>query len=114
MTRGELLGLCKAIATVLKEQFAPRDAEMQSLTQIVQSYGLRIMELEARPVQKAFREVWRADLKYEKGESVSHAGSTWHARSDSIGRRPGDASSASAWVLSVKCGRDGRDGKDLR
>ena len=48
--------------------------------------------------------VWD-DRPYEKGDAVTHQGSTWIARSDTSAKPGTDP----AWQLVVKRGREGRD-----
>lgn len=56
------------------------------------------------------RGAWEAK-PYEKGDSVSWAGSTWTAQRDVLEtEKPGDDSGA--WRLSAKRGRDGKPGRD--
>jgi hypothetical protein len=54
-----------------------------------------------------YKGVWRADVSYEVGDSVSRGGSCWIATANTS--EP-PAEGASGWVLSTKRGRDGRDG----
>jgi hypothetical protein len=55
-----------------------------------------------------YREVYRLDSPYEKGDCVSFGGSIWTALRDTA-EKPGNGSKD--WKLSVKHGRDGRDGR---
>jgi hypothetical protein len=52
--------------------------------------------------------VYITGKSYELGDIVTYSGSAWHCN-EPTDTRPGDGSSA--WVLMVKRGRDGRDGK---
>lgn len=61
---------------------------------------------EARLPVPIYRGVWK-DGTYHKGDTVTWGGSTWIAESDPSGKP--DAPD-SGWRLSVKKGRDGRDG----
>lgn len=65
-------------------------------------YGRKQVKL-AHPV---YRGVW-GDGGYDKGDTVTWAGSTWIAERDTTGK-PG--AKDSGWRLSVKKGRDGQDG----
>lgn len=56
-----------------------------------------------------YRGVWNDSQGYAKGDSVTHAGSEWHANEPTTAK-PGEGSKA--WTLKVKRGRDGRDGRD--
>jgi hypothetical protein len=59
--------------------------------------------------------IWRAEKSYAKGDEVVWGGSTYLAREDLIGVKPGQPDPASrAWVLVVKRGQDGRDGKAVK
>ena len=54
------------------------------------------------------RGVYKADATYARGDCVTWAGSSWIAQRDT---NPGEKPEASdAWLLSVKRGRDGKDG----
>jgi hypothetical protein len=53
-----------------------------------------------------YRGVWTTGKTYERGDSVTWAGSEWHANTTTTAR-PGDGSPA--WTLKVKRGRDGKD-----
>lgn len=55
-----------------------------------------------------YREVYRAETAYQKGDCVSFGGSIWTALRDTT-EKPGNGSED--WKLSVKHGRDGRDGR---
>lgn len=55
------------------------------------------------------RGVWAEGKSYELGDVVTWGGSQWHAN-ESTNAKPGNGTKA--WTLVVKCGRDGRDGKD--
>jgi hypothetical protein len=80
----------------------------QAMEQAMAPLLARIKELEARPVGMIFKGPWDATTKYAQGEGVQFAGSTWSARTATIGQCPGASDS---WVLVT---RRGRDGKDLR
>lgn len=54
-----------------------------------------------------YREVWREDEAYAKGDVVTWGGSAWHCQADETKEKPGGGSPA--WRLMVKNGRDGRD-----
>lgn len=58
------------------------------------------------PFQK-YRGVWREDENYREGHSVTFGGSTFTAMVDNPTERPG---TGNQWQLSVKRGKDGRDG----
>jgi hypothetical protein len=55
-----------------------------------------------------YRGVYRDGVTYRRGDWVTWAGSTWHCDADATIDKPGDRSRA--WVLAVKCGRDGARG----
>lgn len=58
------------------------------------------------PFQR-YRSVWREDENYREGHSVTFGGSTFTAMVDNPTEKPG---TGSQWQLSVKRGKDGRDG----
>jgi hypothetical protein len=58
------------------------------------------------PFQR-YQGVFMDGKSYETGDVVTWAGSTWHAN-EPTSMKPGDGSKA--WTLSVKKGRDGKDG----
>ncbi len=53
------------------------------------------------------RGVYQPDRQYAKGDGVTYGGSFWIAQKDS----PARPDSGDGWRLSVKRGRDGKDGK---
>ena len=55
------------------------------------------------------RGIWRATHPYQRGDSVSHGGSTWTAQKDDPAGKPGEVEGE--WRLAVKKGRDGKDGE---
>jgi hypothetical protein len=46
---------------------------------------------------------------YDRGDGVTYAGSFWHCNADGTRTKPGDGSPD--WTLTVKRGRDGKDGR---
>lgn len=56
-----------------------------------------------------YRGVYVDGRQYERGDSATWAGATWHANTTTTSK-PGDGSKD--WTLMVKKGRDGRDGKN--
>jgi len=56
-----------------------------------------------------YQGVFQDGKAYSPGDTVTWAGSTWHAN-DATTTKPGDGSKA--WTLIVKRGRDGKDGLD--
>lgn len=69
--------------------------------------GERVVENVITLPTVIYRGVFKAEQPYERGDSVTQAGSTWIATKDTS-ERPGDGAD---WVLSVKRGRDGKDGE---
>ena len=106
MTSLEADTLADIIAEGIKMAIAPMKKQIAELKADRDTDRAEIAELKARPVMKEYRFTWREDEVYVKGETVTHGGSQWYAVKDSRGMRPGESS---AWVLSVKCGRDGKD-----
>lgn len=56
-----------------------------------------------------YREVWRPDVQYHAGDTVTYGGSLWIAKKDT--QEKPDVGNGD-WRLAAKHGRDGRDGKD--
>lgn len=54
-----------------------------------------------------YRGVWKSGI-YEQGDNVTWGGSQWHCE-EATEDKPGEAGSK-GWRLSVKCGRNGKDG----
>lgn len=71
----------------------------------------RIAELESQPGGFCYRGVWKEGEVYNREVGVTHAGSMWIAKAVTT-ERPGTDEGAAFWVLAVKRGTDGRDGKD--
>jgi hypothetical protein len=65
----------------------------------------RLASLEA--TQPSHEGTWDAHKAYRKNHSVAWDGSSWIARTDTIGQEPGKG--ATAWQLQAKRGRDARD-----
>lgn len=57
-----------------------------------------------------WQDVYSAEREYRKADEVTHAGCVWHATRSGVLGTPGKTSD---WKLKVKCGRDGKDGKDI-
>jgi hypothetical protein len=57
-----------------------------------------------------FRGIWDEATTYHRGDAVMRSGSCWVAKSET---REKPNLESTAWQLMAKCGRDGRDGKDL-
>ncbi len=56
-----------------------------------------------------YRDIYKSDSKYQRGDVVTWGGSTWHCQIDAPKAAPGDSTE---WRLMVKEGRRGKDGKD--
>lgn len=55
--------------------------------------------------------IWDADVIYPAGSCVTYGGSMWIAKQETKGARPGLSTEESrVWILSVKVGRDGKQG----
>lgn len=54
-----------------------------------------------------YRGVFSPEREYERGDTVTWAGSLWHCEADKTAEKPGDGSKS--WTLAAKRGRDGRD-----
>jgi hypothetical protein len=72
--------------------------------------GDRVKEFRHKMAIALYRGVWQDGRTYERGDSVTWAGSEWHCHVDATAAKPGDGSKV--WTLKVKRGRDGRDGRD--
>jgi hypothetical protein len=70
----------------------------------------RIKALEDRPAGLQYQGVWKRGASYAKHNGVSHQGSVWVARKNYPTAEPGEPNSG--WILAVKRGRDGKDGKN--
>lgn len=58
------------------------------------------------PVQ-IYRGVYVENKAYDRGDTVTWAGCQWHCNKDGTAEKPGNSD---AWAMSVKRGRDGKDG----
>ena len=56
-----------------------------------------------------YRFIWDAATKYDRGDTVTLGGSTWHCNNDGVTSRPGEGSAD--WTLATKRGNHGKDGK---
>jgi integrin beta 3 len=56
-----------------------------------------------------YRDVYRPEKSYVRGDVVTFGGSMWHCNA-ATEDKPGDGSAA--WTLAAKRGRDGRNGKE--
>lgn len=58
-----------------------------------------------------YREVWKSEATYEKGDAVTWDGSVWIRMSSDPESKSKPGEKAADWRLAVKRGRDGRDGQ---
>jgi hypothetical protein len=56
-----------------------------------------------------YRDIYKPESEYLRGDVVTWGGSTWHCQADNPKTAPSDSSE---WRLMVKEGRRGKDGKD--
>lgn len=70
--------------------------------------GERVKEFRHKTGFAIYRGVYQQGRTYEFGDMTTWAGAMWHAN-ETTTDKPGDSK---AWTLTVKKGRDGRDGKD--
>jgi hypothetical protein len=72
----------------------------------------RVKLLEERPALE-HRGNFASDVRYVRGNLITHRGSLWHCKQDVLGVSPGFDSEQSAkyWSLVAKAGRDGKDGR---
>lgn len=82
-----------------------------ALLNVVSVQRTKIKDLEARPSVQ-YQGVHDTTKAYQPGDFVTASGSLWACLQPVVGATPGDGSPN--WKLAVKCGRPGRDGKDLR
>lgn len=59
-----------------------------------------------------YRGVWEEGRAYERGDQVTWAGSQWTAKDATVERPDERGEGARAWTLSVKRGREGKQGPD--
>ncbi len=67
--------------------------------------GDEVKEFEHKTVMPVYRLIWQAEREYEPGDQVTWRGSIWTSL-ENTKSKPGDGNPA--WILSVKCGADGR------
>jgi hypothetical protein len=65
-----------------------------------------VLERKTKSTQMIYRDVFRPEIEYSKGDVVTWAGSTWIAQVDKPTDKPGVSDQ---WRLIVKKGRDGKD-----
>lgn len=61
---------------------------------------------ELKTESQIYRNVYRPETTYERGDQVTFGGSIWHCNKDGAGKPGVDLE---GWTLSVKKGRDGKD-----
>jgi Collagen triple helix repeat (20 copies) len=83
------------------------DGERGIAVTITCASGTIQREVMTFPVQ-IYRNVWRAENVYERGDTVTWAGSLWHCNA-TTNEKP-DAG-GDAWTLCTKRGRDGKDAR---
>jgi len=89
--------------------------EVALVASLVENHKLheRIKALEARPAAIKYCGVFDATRRYSIGDVISDHGSAWIATKAPIVGRPGYGPDGSrSWVLMVKKGHDGRDGRN--
>lgn len=69
--------------------------------------GERVKEFPVTFPALIYRDVYRPEKAYVRGDVVTFGGSMWHCNA-ATEEKPGDGSAA--WTLAAKRGRDGRDG----
>jgi hypothetical protein len=84
-----------------------QDSEREIAVTITRASGVIQREVMTFPVQ-IYRQVWRAENVYERGDTVTWAGSLWHCNAPT-NEKP-DAG-GDAWTLCTKRGRDGKDAR---
>lgn len=95
------------VATLMKEFVARKLAPLEKRIAELEATNVRLQaEIEQRNF--SYAGVWREGKVYGVGSFVTHSGSLWHSNIFHNKTRPGDGNVA--WTLSVKSGRDGKDG----
>lgn len=94
-------------------QVIPPDDEQQRAfaINVVRSSGAMSAAVAKLPVM-LYRGVYREGESYERGDTVTWAGSLWHCDADTTAKP--DAVGSKAWTLAAKRGRDGKDGERAR
>lgn len=72
----------------------------------IETSGGAVTEKQFTVPAMIYRGVFREGEQYERGDTVTWAGSTWHCN-DATSDKPVDG--GKSWTLSVKKGRDGKD-----
>lgn len=72
--------------------------------------GERTKELSFTVPVQIYRGVFQEGQTYQRGDTVSWGGSTWHCDAAGATVKPDTVGAAKAWTLSNKRGRDGKDG----
>lgn len=94
MKQSELERIAEAVANILKEH----------VIKILTTHDARLCVVE----EIKHCGVWEAATKYAEGNFVTHAGSTWCAKTAEPQGKPGEKDGN--WQLVVKRGKDGKDG----
>ena len=71
--------------------------------------GTRVKDFAVTIPAVIYRGVYADGKTYDQGDTTTWAGSLWHCNEPTT-TKPGDGSKA--WTLTVKRGRDGKDGQD--
>ncbi len=91
-----------------------RDGTLEGVTLLQDERNVRMLRADGSELGRLYfdvvldRGVYHPQIRYEKGDGVTWAGSWWIAQ-DATDEKPGDG--ATKWRLAVKAGRDGREGK---
>ena len=67
------------------------------------------LEREHKTAAQIYRNVYREGVEYERGDTTTFGGCTWHCNVSGTKRKPGEVGSDD-WTLQAKRGRDGKDG----
>jgi hypothetical protein len=95
--QGLINALGRAIVDEVKLGLEPIKQELTRLTLKLEAAELQVREYR-------FAGVWSERGTYRKGNTVVHAGSTWHCNLDGIGTVPGK--DHDGWTLVAKRGAD--------
>jgi hypothetical protein len=106
-----MLADMRAQILALREECAALKTEVMDLQSARAEDLAKVAALEQKIVNLRYCGVWSATERYFGGNRVTFDGSQWEATCASEGEKPGTSPS---WQLSVKRGRDGKNGVGWR
>jgi hypothetical protein len=99
-TIGKSQALAKALAVVVREELAARDARLLAHEARISVLEEQLRAGGAKSLLDCYKGVWRTGSTYVRGSLATHQGGLWFATKDTEDR-PG---ASSHWVLAVKSG----------